>query len=119
MALAFEVTCRSYAIEIDRDKFLDLMDSESYATDSAAFKQGERTLAEKLDDISGVSDIEYNGHFGAAVYLSISADEDNYALRLQISETIEAHLQWCAKLPKVDHVVERRRRRALEQGGGK
>ena len=100
MKLSFEVTCRSYSIEIARKAFLDLMDSESHVTDNAAYKPGAQTLCDKLGKLPGVSDVEYNGHCGASVFMTIAGEDDNDALKASITQTIETHLAWCAKLKK-------------------
>lgn len=100
MKLKFEITVRSYTIAIERDQMLDLMDSESHVTDDAAYKPGAQTLCDKLGKLPGVADVEYNGHLGAAIYFSISDEDDNDALKATIASTIETHLKWCKKLKK-------------------
>jgi len=111
MKFDFEITTRSYAIAIEDDPFLDLLDSESYVTENAAFKEGQETLSSKLDALPGVSKTDYNGHFRAYVYLTIDDDEDKPALKTKIARIIEKHLAWCAKLPKAQHVIDRRAER--------
>lgn len=106
--LKFEATQTSYAIEIDEHRFLDLLDSESYVTENAAYNNGNETLFKKLNDLPGIFDIDYNGHFGSAVYLKIDIDDDTDELKAQISNIIEKHLKWCSKLKKRDNVVKRR-----------
>ena len=106
--LAFEATATSYAIAIDGDRFLDLLDSESYVSENAAFKDGAETLCEKLKKLPGVRDVEYSGHFGSAVYLSLPVGDDLPAVRKRILAVIERHLKWCAKLPKRLEVRQRR-----------
>ncbi len=108
MSLTFEITKRSYAIEIDIDRFHDLADSESYVSGNAAFTRGKQTLCEKLDALPDTSDIEYNGHFGNFVYVTIDAEADTPELQAQIAQIIEDHLDWCATLPKAQHVIEER-----------
>ena len=107
-SLKFEVTQRSYSIEIDDESFLDLIDSESYVTENAAYQKGVETLSQKLNKLPGVWDADYNGHFGAAIYLKIDVDDDTEALQIQIGEIIEKHLKWCAGLPKRKDVLQRR-----------
>lgn len=108
MDMTFEITRRSFALEIPKAAFLDLEDSESYVSNNAAFKTGAQTLCSKLDALPGISNIEYNGHFGAFVYLSIDDEDDTPELRAQITQIITDHLAWCATLPKAAHVVARR-----------
>lgn len=96
------------AVEIDSDRFLDLLDSESYVTDNAAYEPGVQTLDEKLHGVADVADIDYNGHFGAMIYFTINADADQTAVAAEIEPIINSHLDWCAGLTKVAHIVERR-----------
>lgn len=108
MKFDFEITKRSYAIAIEDNAFLDLLDSESYVSGNAAFKEGKQTLSQKLDALPGVYNVDYNGHFRAFVYLDIEDGEDKPRLKTQIARIIEKHLAWCAKLPKAQHVIDRR-----------
>ena len=111
MTRTFEVTRRSYAIRIDEDDFIDLLNSESYVTDHAAFKDGNETLTGKLDRLPGVSKVEYDGHYGAAVYLWIDAGKDVPELQATISKTIDRHLAWCTKV-KIRNAAKARSRAA-------
>lgn len=106
-ALSFEATATCFSIEIAEDAFLDLLDSESHVTENAAYAQGQQTLGEKLDR-TVARDVEYDGHFGAAVYLKIEAADDTPANREAISQAIREHLTWCATLNKRSDVVARR-----------
>lgn len=109
MTLNFEITARKYAIEIPKDQFLSLLDSESHATKGAAFQKGEKTLSEKLDELPGVNDTDYDGHFGACIYLTIDADDDTPDLHQQITMVIAKHLAWCSKLKIRKDVADRRK----------
>jgi hypothetical protein len=100
MALVFEPTRVAFALEISDKQMIDLMDSESHVTNDAAFKEGNSTLCEKLDRETSAHAIEYNGHFGAAVYLTLDVDADTPDERKKIASIIEKHLKWCAKLKK-------------------
>lgn len=106
--LNFEVTRRSYAIEIEEERFLDLLDSESYVTDNAALKSGSQTLCEKLGQLDGVDDVNYDGHFGSYIYLMIDDEDDTDDLKKKINDVIEEHLKWCSSLKKAWHVLKRR-----------
>jgi hypothetical protein len=96
----FEKTSTSYAIEIGDEDFSALLDSESYVTDNAAYKAGAATLGEKLDRQTPARNVDYNGHFGAHVFLSLDADDDTEATRLAIKVLILDHLRWCRTLKK-------------------
>lgn len=106
--MKFEKTQTSYAVYIDKDDFLSLMDSESYVTEDAAYKPGNKSLHEKLNEFPGVNNVEYDGHFGNYIFLSIDADEDDTCLHEDIYETIMAHIEWCKTLDVVDWVKEKR-----------
>ncbi|MFG6082178.1 hypothetical protein ACEUZ9_002821 [Paracoccus litorisediminis] len=107
--MEFEITKRSYRLEIaDRDRFLDLLDSESHISGDAGFEPGARTLSAKLDELPGVSGCDYGGHFGQAIYLDIEDEFDTDALKARIGEVIEAHLAWCTSLPKDPRFVGER-----------
>lgn len=105
----FEVSHRGYTVSVDPDKFTDLEDSESYVTGNAAFQPGVKTLLDKLTKLRGVRDVDHSGHFGSHVYMTIDDDEDDDALKAEILEVIDQHLDWCATLEKAPHVVARRR----------
>jgi hypothetical protein len=107
--MKLEACYTRYSIEIAHDDFVALEDSESYVTDNAAFKPGQQTLSEKLNALPDVSDVDYNGHFGAAVYLTMAVDVDTDFVFLSIKRIITAHLKWCKSLPIAPHVAKRRK----------
>lgn len=76
-----KVTNKQYAIEIDVEDMLHLLRTE-------VDMFNEDMLGEKLFELSGVENIEYNGHFGAYIYLTISTECDNEATWNQIKEII-------------------------------
>jgi hypothetical protein len=98
--MKFEITNRAYSIEIAETAFIDLLDSESYVTGSAALSPGMTTLGDKLDRLPGVTDTEYDGHFGAAIYVRIDAEDDGPELHRLIETIITDHLAWCKGLKK-------------------
>lgn len=102
--LKFEITRRSYSVEISDDDFDALSDTESYATDYVALRDGNKTLSEKLDGLPGVFDTEYDGHYGSNVFFTIDADDDKPKLHARIERTILSHLKWCRRQKPVDHV---------------
>ena len=104
----FEPLCTSYSIEIEDKAFLDLLDSESYVTDHAAFAPDMKPLSERLHHIPGVRNVEYNGHFGAAIFFDIEAEYDHAETKAMIAHVVNTHLEWCASLEKREDVVKRR-----------
>ena len=85
--MIFECIEKRYAVEIDIELF-SILDSQDY---------GSHRLHDDLDKISGVRDIEYNGHFGNFVYFSVSTSDDKPSLHKKIERCIEKHLKRCAK----------------------
>lgn len=106
--MKFSKTQTSYSISIDDDDFLALLDSESYATDYAAYKKHTKSLYDKLEILAGVWDIDYDGHFGSQIILSIDVDEDTDELKETIINIIKEHLTWCKSLELVDWVKKKR-----------
>ena len=75
-----EATATSYCFEIEIEEFeaMEIRDEERY-------DDGEQKhLFEILDSMDGVSDTDYNGHFGSFVYFTVDAKqcEDGETLRL-------------------------------------
>lgn len=85
VALTFEPTLTYYWIEIGNpDDFRAVL---------AAEDRGLRpTLAWKLNQLSGVIDVEYGA---SDVSLGIDADADGPGLKQQISDIIEGHIALC------------------------
>lgn len=106
--LKFEITRRSYSVEISDDDFDALSDTESYATDHVALRDGNKTLSEKLDGLPGVSGTDYNGHYGSNVFFTIDAEDDKPKLHKRIERTILTHLKWCRRQKVIDRVKARR-----------
>ena len=108
MGLEFAVQARKYVVEIDNNRFLDLLDSESYVTGNAALSSSNKTLDDKLREQFGIEDVDYDGHFGAAITMTIQDEDDSPELREKIAQVIADHLSWCALLPKRADVIARR-----------
>ena len=73
-----EVTRRSYTYEIDYDMYVAIEDRD--------FEEDEwkNTLAGRIDQLDGVCDTDYNGHFGPYVFFSIDAEDDAHELNQTI-----------------------------------
>ena len=75
-----EATATSYCFEIEIEEFeaMEIRDEERW-------EEGEQiSLFEILNAMDGVSDTDYNGHFGSFVYFTVDAKqcEDGETLRL-------------------------------------
>lgn len=108
MKYVFERVITSYIIEVDPDDFIALLDSESYATDEAAYKSGNQPLSDKLDRLIGVNRVDYSGHYCNYINLDIDVEDDDPGMHQQICHIIEEHLKWCRSLELVDHVNKSR-----------
>lgn len=87
--MTLTVTKTSYRMDLTDSQMLKLMEGEHFSKPEPAGG----TLCDKLSRLRGVSAIEYDGHFGAAVYFSIDADDDTPALRAQISALVRVHIK--------------------------
>jgi len=76
-----------YAIYCPKDHLLRIMEIES------SFRYEDQTLDEILRQIDGVKDIEYNGHFGPYIYLTVETDVDTDKTWKQIQTEIRKFIQ--------------------------
>ena len=75
----------SYAIEVPVKEFLSLEDREN--------KDFSRpSLCEDLNKIEGVREVNYNGHFGAFIFVKIECEFDNKETKNLIAVKIARHL---------------------------
>ena len=68
-----EATATSYCFEIEIEEFeaMEMRDEERW-------EEGEQiSLFEILNAMEGVSDSDYNGHFGSFVYFTVNAEQVN------------------------------------------
>lgn len=82
-------TSSDYAVEIETSDMLALLDYEHAFTGRAP--DGEK-LFEKLPKIDGVDSVDYDGHFGAAIYFAIATESDTPETHEAIKALIESHL---------------------------
>jgi hypothetical protein len=81
----FVKTATSYRIDITVPEMVAIMDAESYTKHTTPITP---TLDERLADLDGVTSIEYNGHFGPAIFFDLDADYDTADGRSRILSTI-------------------------------
>ena len=94
-----EVTSRSYAYELTDEDYraVEKRDNdlaEQVFDAGGAWNYNKHCLSGVLDTLEGVSDTDYNGHFGPFIYFRIDADDDCDELRDTIHRTIQ---DWIAK----------------------
>jgi hypothetical protein len=94
--MVFECIEKRYAVEIDSSLF-SVLDGDTYSLDADGYKRNKKSLFDDLDKMSGVYDIEYNGHFGNFVYFSVATEDDKPSLHKKVERCIEKHLKRCAK----------------------
>jgi len=76
----FHITSRSFSIPITMDEY-DVIDHNERLA-------GSTEVGEMLAEIPGVYDVDYNGHFGLYIYLTIEKEYDNDQTLNAISEII-------------------------------
>lgn len=81
-------TATDYQVEISVDDMLALLKLEGFGS-----KSDVEPLFRKLNEIDGVDNADYDGHFGAQVFLSIEIESDTPETKAKIIQAIEQHLQ--------------------------
>lgn len=86
--LVKECVARQYTIEVDLKA---IMDSDTYLENE---NKWESSLAHMLDKIPGVHNVDYNGHFGPHVWLTIESHLDNDETWEIINNAIHQSYNW-------------------------
>jgi len=86
----FEVTQLSIAFPITREDYFAIEQRDD-ATADAIYESGKRNydynkhcLSGILDSIEGVSDADYNGHFGEFIFFNLDCEDDSPEKRVEI-----------------------------------
>jgi hypothetical protein len=82
-----ECTMRQYTISID---LLPIMNADEALEDILIFFN---PLSEQLDMLNGITDSDYNGHFGNYIFLRIDSKYDNDETWELIEKTINDHIK--------------------------
>lgn len=56
------------------------------------------TLCGRLNEIEGVSRVNYDGHFGPSVFLTLETNEDTPQKHEQIKTALQKHIKKCMSL---------------------
>ena len=100
MKLELECTARDYRVAIKDDDFTALTHAEDkYLVAYEDF------LHLKIDNIPGVSDTEYNGHFGSMIYFRVLAEDVSEETHQAILDTIRKHIAVCKRKYKQQKVA--------------
>ena len=86
---SFEVSQLSIAFEITPDDLRAIEDRDNDLADEAAerdapYDYNSICLSGMLDKIEGVSDADYNGHFGPYIFFNLDTEDDSPAKRVEI-----------------------------------
>lgn len=85
--LKMDIVSKSYSIPIDDvDDFLAIDKYEGEL-------DGSKCLYLSLETISGVYNVDYNGHFGSYIYLSIEEEHDTKETHKKIFDLIETQIE--------------------------
>ncbi len=80
----FETTASLITYEVSIEDFTAITQRDQDRQDEDNWD----CLSTLLDRIEGVHDTDYNGHFGAAIYFTISAEHDSPKKRVEITTLI-------------------------------
>ncbi len=83
-----ECTSKQYEIKID-----DLIKITDTDFDHGNNDDWNEVLSTKLDMVSGVTDTDYNGHFGHYIFLRIDSEFDNDVVWNEIEKIINDHVK--------------------------
>lgn len=89
-------TRASYAVELEPKHFCAITQAESDGV-----VDYHETLSARLEgvgssssgrEVEGVHSVEYNGHFGSAIYYTVDAEDDTPELHASVTAIITAHI---------------------------
>ena len=85
--MEFQVTSTSYCIEVTVDQFRKIIDRENEQQNDGDWENG---LNNQLEEIEGVEDVDYNGHFGANIFFRMTAEVDERETKFAIKKVIDS-----------------------------
>jgi hypothetical protein len=93
--LTLEKTATRYRIEIEVEEMQAIL---CYDEACGVERETGPTLCYKLSELPGVYKVDYNGHFGPAVFLTIDEESDRPRIHGQIKAIIRKHIKVCQKV---------------------
>ena len=80
--MILEKTSSHYCVAVSAERLLRIIEADDQLNDS---------LLDRLQQIGGVYDVDYNGHFGLFVYLAIEVDYDTPTTHKAVIDVIESY----------------------------
>lgn len=99
-----ERTRSSYCIEIEPEHFLAVTRAEDdysipYEKSISARLEGTSPTYDSRE-VEGVHSVEYNGHFGSAIYYTVDAEDDTEELHAKVAAIVTSQIKAALKLQK-------------------
>lgn len=85
----FIPTAMSFCIELTKEDFLKIMEVDSKEENEGNW---DNTLFQKLDKIDGIVDVDYNGHFGANIWLQMDLEFSIREMAEKIKKIVKEHI---------------------------
>lgn len=81
--MEFITTATSYCVELSVEVFQKIVDKDD---------EVEKPLVFVLDELDGVCEVDYNGHFGPNIFFTVDADHDGEEKKKEIQKAIEDYM---------------------------
>ena len=107
MSMEYRISSFNAAIDMDDDDFMIISECETF--NAMRYKDRPEDLEQKLGRLPGVSDIEYNGHFGPSIFFRLDCEETDSVGPLAIAQTIKDHIKECKKFLKRNGLLKKKR----------
>ena len=77
----------SFRIRVLLENFFTIEDK-----DGEAIVNDEKTLGDLLEELPGISNVDYNGHFGSNIYLDLDVDDNTEENWNKIQKVIKNYI---------------------------
>jgi hypothetical protein len=99
MKMKCRISSFNCAIDLeDDDDFLAITDCENL--NSNHYKDIPDDLEQKLTKLPGISQIEFNGHFGPSIFFTMDVEESDSGDALAVAQIVKDHVKECKKFLK-------------------